>query len=196
MALKFRALDLTSPINRIAAGFVALAVNVRAYLVGGFALRNPLSAIILQLGAAAPHAIRRLNDSTPNGPPSGYALVIASSSLLYINDTPIATGMSGDAPSLIPFRPNTSVQPWMYVGDISPQGAVTITTKYLISGDGTTFVCSGMVKVRSDGLIYKMGIKEPQLAPVVSTSNSTITTSATLEATAIPWTNYLGQNPD
>jgi hypothetical protein len=29
MALRFRAIDLTSPINRIAAGFVAVCQNVR-----------------------------------------------------------------------------------------------------------------------------------------------------------------------
>ena len=43
MALKFRGFSLTQPINRLAAGVCALAQNVRAFLDGGFALRNPLS---------------------------------------------------------------------------------------------------------------------------------------------------------
>jgi hypothetical protein len=39
-----------------------------------------------------------------------------------------------------------------------------------------------------------MGIKEPQLAPTVSTLNTPATSSGTLLATAIPWTNYNGAN--
>jgi len=53
--------------------------------------------------------------------------------------------LSGNPLSLLPFRPNASVQPWMYVGDSLK-----------------------MDKVRSDGLRYKMGIAEPQGAPVVN----------------------------
>lgn len=193
--LNFRGNDLTRPVNRILAGFCALAVNVRSYLKGGFSLRNALTGAIYTF-AAAVHSIRRLNDSTPNGPASGFALVSGAGTKLYLNATSVATGLSGNPVSLIPFRPNTSVQPWMYVGDSAPQGAVTITTKSLATGDPATFVTNGMLKVRSDGLIYKMGVKEPQTAPVVSTSNSNITTQGTLQATAIPWTNYEGANPD
>ena len=39
-------MDLTSPLNRLKAGRGAVGVNVRAYLKGGFALRNPLTAAI------------------------------------------------------------------------------------------------------------------------------------------------------
>ena len=82
----------------------------------------------------------------------------------------------------------------MYVGDTSPQGNVTIDTKFALNGNATTFVTNGMLKVRSDGLTYKMGIKEPQVAPTVSTQNTTTTTTGNLLATAIPWTNYNGVN--
>jgi hypothetical protein len=136
---------------------------------------------------SAPYTIRRLNDSTPNGPSSGYALVIGAGGKMYVNNTQVASGLSGNPVSLVSFRPNASVQPWMYVGDSAPTGDVTITA----SG----FVCSGMLKIRSDGLTYKMGIKEPQLAPVISTTAGNVTTTGTLLATDIPWTNYLGQNP-
>ena len=199
MALKFRGLDVTNPINRIAAGFVALCQNVRAYLSGGFALRNPLSASLISALPTPIHTVRRLNDSTPNGPASGYSLIIGAGTNLYCWNATIglklvATGLSGNPLTMIPFRPNTSVQPWMYVADSQPFGTVTLLTKYLFSGASVNFTSNGMMKVRSDGLTYKMGIKEPQLAPVVSTSNSGVTTSATLLATAIPWTNYTGAN--
>ena len=44
--MNFRGIDATSPINRLKAGFCTVAVNVRRYLAGGFALRNPLTAAI------------------------------------------------------------------------------------------------------------------------------------------------------
>jgi hypothetical protein len=197
--INLRGIDLTTPINRLASGFVALCQNVRRYLAGGFALRNPLSAAVISSLPTPIHTIRRLNDSTPNGPASGYSLVIGASTNLYIwNSTiglvQVASGLSGNPLSMIPFRPNASVQPWMYVFDSSPMGAVTLITKYLISGDSVNFTSNGMMKVRSDGLCYKMGIEEPQTAPVVSTQNSVKTFSGTLQAKTIPWTNYSGAN--
>jgi hypothetical protein len=93
----------------------------------------------------------------------------------------------------------------MYVADSAPQGNVTITTKYLVTtgpnstggvGNTVNYVTNGMLKVRSDGLVYKMGIAEPQTAPVVSTANSSVPFGGTsnMLATAIPWTNYNTQN--
>ena len=198
-AFDFRGMSLVRPINRMANGVVAFCQNVRSYILGGFTSRNPLSAAIVSALPTPIHTIKRLNDSTPNGPASGYSLIIAASTSLYVwNSTiglvKVADGLSGNPVSMIPFRPNTSVQPWMYVCDSAPMGAVTLHTKYLISGDPVDFVSNGMMKVRSDGLIYKMGIEEPQLAPLVSTTNSEVTTTGTLLATAIPWTNYSGAN--
>ena len=84
----------------------------------------------------------------------------------------------------------------MYTGD-SSQDFVTISTEFLISGSPTNFGCTGMTKIRSDGRIYKTGIEEPQLAPQVSTSNSSVAFgggTGNLLATTIPWTNYNGAN--
>ena len=50
--------------------------------------------------------------------------------------------------------------------------------------------------MRSDGLVYKTGIREPALAPTVSTGNGSVIDSGPLLATSIPWTNYAGQNPN
>jgi hypothetical protein len=83
----------------------------------------------------------------------------------------------------------------MYEGDSAPQGSVTLTTKYLTNGNPVNFICNGMNKVRSDGIAYKMGIKEPQLAPVVSTEITGVTTSGNLLASAIPWSNNNPANP-
>lgn len=139
-----------------------------------------------------PHTIKRLNDSTPAGPPAGYALVSGAGQNVYLNGNEIASGMSGNPLSVVPFRPNASVQPWAYIGDDSE--SAQIDTQSLYSGNPTTFSCFGEVKVRSDGLIYKTGVMEPQLAPEVGTNNTSVVISASLQATAIPWTNYNGAN--
>jgi hypothetical protein len=203
MPLNFRGLDVTNPQNRLDAGMSAMVANCRAYLSGGFALRNPLSSAIISSLPTPIHSVKRLNDGTPNGPSSGYALIIGASTNLYCWNSDIglklvATGLSGNPLSIVPFRPNSSPQPWAYVFDDAPYGSVTLITKYLISGAAVNFVSNGSMKVRSDGLIFKTGLKEPQLAPVVSTANSTIpfgsSVSATLLATTIPFNNYLGAN--
>lgn len=201
--MNFRGLDITSPVNRIHAGFSAVAANVRSYLVGGFMLRNLLTNAILTVSGVI-NTLARLNDSTPAGPMSGYTVIIAAGTSLFNNTTSIATGLSGNPVSMVPFRPNTAVPPYMYIGDVSPSPAalevanncVTISTTSLYSGDPTTFACNRMVKVSSSGIIYKMGVKEPQLAPSVSTEDTSVNFSGTLLATAIPWTNFAGANPD
>lgn len=79
------------------------------------------------------------------GPAGGYVLVAGALANLYMSghSGPVANGLfSGNPLSLLPFRPNASPQPWMYVGD-----------------------SMAMEKVRSDGTIYRVGIAEPQLAP-------------------------------
>ena len=133
MALGFHGLDLTNPVNRIPAGRVSIAQNIRAYLAGGISFRNLLTAAFYTL-AAALHTIRRLNDSTPNGPSDGYIFINGAGTVLYAGNTAVATGLSGNPVSMIPFRPNTSVQPWMYVADSAEQSAVTLDTEYLKIG--------------------------------------------------------------
>ncbi len=144
--------------------------------------------------SAPPHSIKRLNDTTPNGPSSGYVLVIGAAGKMYVNASQVGSGFSTNPVSLITFRPNASVQPWTYVGDNSE--LVTIITQALYNGASVSFDCFGQIKIRSDGTVYKTGVKEPQVAPIVTTSNTNVIVGGNLLATAIPWTNYDGQNPD
>jgi hypothetical protein len=190
-------------VNRLKAGFAAMCVNVRAYFKGGFALRNALTGAIVTV-ADAIETICRLNDTTPAGPGGGFTYIIGASTMLYAGSsgtlTAIAIGLSSNPISIVPFRPNASVQPWAYIGDSAPTPTgsityVTITTEFALNGDATTFACSSMLKVRSDDLVYKMGIQEPQTAPVVSTAGTTTTGTDALPATTIPWTNVGGANP-
>jgi hypothetical protein len=185
MAIEFHGLDLAHPINRIRAGFCALAVNVRAFLRGGFALRNPLSAALYTLSAAV-QSIARLNDTTPAGPSSGYAILsVDADGNLYNGNTKIATGLSGNPVSFAPFQPNQSVRPFMYLGDSAAAGDVTVTGG---------FTCSGMIKVSSTGLVRKTGIKEPQYPPIVGVNTVNVTQWLSLPANTPPWTNISGVN--
>lgn len=185
--MDWKGINLASPINRLKAGQVATAANVRSYGRGFFGLRTLLTNAIITVTGII-NTLARLNDTTNlTALPSGYTIIsVNNSGTLFNNATPVVTGLSGNPVSLIPFRPNTSVQPWEYVGDNAPQGNVTVAGG---------FACTGMVKVRSDGLSRKMGVKEPQDAPVVSTSSSTTSGTDNLPATTIPWTNVGGANP-
>lgn len=165
----FRGNNLTAPLNRLGPGEAALAENVRGYIDGGFTLRNGLGPAIITVDSSV-NSLCRMNDTTPAGPAQGFCTVIATDSgLLYVNPaslSPVVEGLSGDPVSIVPFRPNTSVQPWAYIGDNAPAPQVVVDSTH--AGGILGFYCAGMVKVRSDGLSRKMGIAEPQNAPLVT----------------------------
>lgn len=172
-----KALDALKP------GEYAYLQNVRAYLQERIVSRatqdNPEIAGL----AGDVYSIRRLNDTTPDGPPSGFEIISGAGGRMYAGNVPAAQGLTGNPVSMLPFRPDESVQPWMYVADTSQN--VTLSNG---------FQCFGMIKIRSDGQAQKWGIAEPQTAPQVSTAASTITGTGTMAVTAYPWTNVGGQN--
>ena len=182
------------PLDALPATKYGYLQNVRAYKQMQITDRATASAPVIS-GLPTPiHTARLLNDTTPDGPAGGYVRVIGAAGSVYVNSSQVASGLSGNPISLCPFRPNASVQPWMYTGDSSE--SVTIATKYAINNDPVSFPCTGMTKIRSDGLIYKTGIAEPQVEPTVSTTSSTVSGTDDLPATTIPWTNVGGVNPD
>jgi hypothetical protein len=149
-------LNTISQSDMITAGQYKFLQNIRRFLGDRITGRAPQTDPVATMGSGPVHSLRRLNDSTPAGPGSGFSLIGGSDTSLYNNSTAEATGLSGNPISILPFRPNTSVQPWGYIGDSS--------LNVLIG----SFACAGMLKVRSDGLTRKMGIAEPQAAPTVA----------------------------
>ena len=149
MRLQFRGINVVLPPDQMPPGKYPFAQNVRAYLEGRLVGRATQDSSTITLPNPV-HSIRRLNDSTPAGPMVGFILVSAAGTNLYANATQVDSGLSGNPVSMVPFRPNASVQPWMYVGDSIK-----------------------MDKVRSDGTRYKMGIAEPQSAPIVNPTSAT-----------------------
>ena len=145
-------------------GTYAYLANTRKLLGGRMTARPPMSSNLLggTLPAGAT-SVSRLND--PYLP--GYALVVGAAGVMYVSTngaspSNVATGLSGDPLSFLPYRPAGTPRPWDYVAD--PSMAVTIPA-YIASGYGTV---AGMLKVRSDGLVRKTGIMEPQSAPVIA----------------------------
>jgi hypothetical protein len=159
--LGMHGMDLVNPPDGLRPGKFAYAQNVRAYVGERTAPRAQEGSSVMTLGASV-HSLRRLNDLTPAGPPLGYVLIGGAAGILYANGVQVASGLSGNPLSLIPFRPAASVQPWMYVGDSATSGV------FIDSSTGSTAVPNGMLKVRSDGLCYSMGIEEPQAAPTIT----------------------------
>ena len=154
--IDFHGMNTVFPPDAMPVGKYPYAQNLRAYLREGVTSRATQDSSVVQMDSGPVHSLRRLNDSTPAGPPSGFILVGGVGTNLYANSVVVDSGLSGNPLSIVPFRPNASVQPWAYVGDSLK-----------------------MDKVRSDGLCYKMGVKEPQAAPTIN-SSSTITSVLSL----------------
>ncbi|HTF63466.1 MAG TPA: hypothetical protein VK638_12250, partial [Edaphobacter sp.] len=171
------------PIDMMAGKYPYLQ-NVRSYLGGRTTARATQAPAVQTLGAAV-HSLRRLNDTTPLGPPSGFALIGGAGDGLYKDSTEVATGLSGNPFSQVPFRPNSSPEPWMYIADSSQ-------ATHIIN---PAFDAAGMLKVRADGLTYKMGVKEPQNSPNVATETTTVSGAVSVLGTARPWSNVAGANP-
>ena len=173
---------LTKAVDLLAPNEYAYLQNTRVRIGGRIGSRPTTGAAVVTVGAA-PHTIVRLNDASVGG---GYVRIIGAAGIVYVNATNVASGFSGNPLCICPFQPNQSVQPWAYVADSST--AVTITSN--------AQSCTGMVKVRSDNLTRKTGVKEPQYPCVVSTNTVNVTQWLTLPATTPPWTNINGVNPN
>lgn len=167
--------------------------NCRRLLMGRARARPPLCDNLLAQTLSAPStSLVRMNDASPSPPAPpvtptgpGYSLIVGTTNPgtpktgdLYIDTTPsnvpnpveattqLVTGLSGRPLSFVIFRPNTSPQPWCYVADQAM--SVTLKNPAYPSAIYNNPI-PGMVKVRSDGRTYKIGIAEPQDPPVITT---------------------------
>lgn len=141
LRIDFRGVNTVRPVDQMPPGKYPFAQNVRRRVQEGTTGRPTEGAALFTFGSPV-QSVRRMNDSTPSGPVSGFVIISASGTALNANGVQVNNSLSGKRVSLVPFRPNQSVQPWMYVADDNV-----------------------MLKVRSDGLTYKDGIKEPQVPP-------------------------------
>jgi hypothetical protein len=147
------------PPDLIPEGSYAYLQNVRRLLGGRIVARTPLGANLLS-GAIANGitSVTRLNDPYSM---AGFALIEGTAvGNVYVNTTHVAAGLSGNPVSYLPYRPPASPQPWVYASDPTPTGVTLLNPSY----SGYTGPLSGMFKMRSDGVTYKTGVMEPQIA--------------------------------
>lgn len=141
-------LDLHRPIDLLAAGKYSILTNVRVLYEGTITTRLGLSALTTTTLPGPVHSIRRMNNDISGANPP-WVRFIGSSTNIYrapsnSPGTPglLDTGYSGSPFNLIPFRPELSPEPWMYVFDSAKQA-----------------------KYRSDGLKHNIGIAPPVNSP-------------------------------
>ena len=176
----FRAPDL------IREGFWPYLQNIRQRILGRITGR-PTTGAALYTYPSAPNTIVRLNDTTPNGPASGFVRIVATDAgALYVNGTEVDSGLSGLPPSVCINQPDQSVQPWAYIADSSMATVIVSDSQQ----------CTGMIKLRSDMLTRKTGIKEPQYPVQVSINVDSSSLWLSLPANTPPWTNIGGVNAD
>ena len=135
--------------------------NRKSMTVARFPLGSNILTSALGNGIVS---VARLNDPYKATP--SYAYLSGSNGSLYVGNTQVASGLSALPLSFLPYRPPDSPQPWCYIAD--PSLAVSILSPSYASYGA---VC-GMLKVRSDGTCYKVGIKEPQSSPVITVSSA------------------------
>lgn len=119
--------------------FAPFGRNMRRFEIGQVGPRPPVGDALFTGGSGSINSLRRLNDSTPLGPVAGYSIVYDIGSDLYVGNALVESGFSTKRKTYASFRPDASVQPWMYVGD-SLKG----------------------VKVNANGTVWNTGIAEPQ----------------------------------
>lgn len=143
-------------------GQYAYLQNVRKLLGGRITSRPAVGANLL--ASALPSGITsltRLNDPYASSP--FYAYISGAAGKMYVNVSQVASGLSGNPLSFLPYTPPQTPRPWCYIADPSMAAVVAAYSGY-------TGPVTGMLKVRADGTVYKTGIMEPQAAPGVSVS--------------------------
>lgn len=148
-----RGIQLTKPVDELDPGKMARLSNVLSAVEGRIDPRPGLVAVSTVPAPAALHTVRRLNDPSNDtfiriagdiaGGLRASQTDFSATVVDLLNGAAIGTGYSGKPLSLIPFRPNKSPQPWMYVGDANK-----------------------MSKVRPDGKAAFMGVAPPTQPPV------------------------------
>jgi hypothetical protein len=170
-------MNTTMPPDALKPGSYPYLQNTRKLLSGRMTARPPLGSNLIP--SALPSGVTsltRMND--PYAPSPHYVRVIGAAGVMYVESTSVATGLSTNPLSFLPYRPSESPRPWCYVAD--PSLAVTIPSGGISPGYAAYGTVCGMLKVRSDGTVYKTGIKEPQIAPAIVASTVQGVTGVTI----------------
>ena len=141
-----KGLQLTRPVDLLDEGKFPFLSNVRSYTPGEITSR--LGLLLVDTLATSPlHSAQMIQDLVP-GVTTAWAWLLGAGDSLYLGQSAfgaaIDSGYSGDPISMMPYRPEQSPEPWVYLADRSR-----------------------MRKVRLDGTVWQTGITPPAAAPTV-----------------------------
>jgi hypothetical protein len=144
--------DLVHPPDRMPPGRFPFALNARSVLEGTATSRPGYGAPVnaTPFDQSNVHSIRRMNNYLPGASPAFRRFVGAGTKLYSADAGLIDTGYSGNPLSMVLWRPDQSVEPWMYIGDSQK-----------------------MRKCRMNGATqtnYQVGIAPPTAAPGIALS--------------------------
>src|SRR5215472_2493317 len=109
------------------------ALNLRMYVPDRIETRPGQSLVSTGGVLAVPvHSLRRLNDSIP-GAALPFTRVAGASTSLFTGQVAfgvVATGFTGNPLSMVPYRPDQSPEPWMYIADSSKMGKVRVDATF------------------------------------------------------------------
>lgn len=163
-----KGLCLTRPADLVPPGKYPYLKNIRSYVDGEIRARAGLIATLDPAisGQTYLHSVRRLNDDVSF---LGWTRVMGAGTKLYtgtITATERDTGYSGNPLALVPYRPEQSPKPFMYIGD-----------------------SSRMRKIDQAGNDYPIGYPRPTSTPSIAlTLSSTANSNPAYPNASIPHT--------
>lgn len=124
----YTGMNLTAPTDLLPETRCSLLCNLRPNPQTGALETRPAISQLATTGAGNPvHSVARLNDSVP-GAVNPYSRFVGAGTNLYSGTGgaitgygSIDSGYSGNPLSLVPYRPQQSPEPWMYVYDSAKQ---------------------------------------------------------------------------
>lgn len=137
----FNGLSLSHSIDALPIGKYPIARNIRSYIQGVIQSRPGQTAFnaVATIGNSLVHSIKRLNDDLATATQSfsifaGVGTSIYSDTSLHNSLISRASGFSGNPLSMIPFRPNNSPEPYLYVSDNLKSGKFKIDGSFSNQG--------------------------------------------------------------
>lgn len=144
-----RGLNLNLPPGQMPEGKYPFLQNIRSFQDGRVESRPGFEIIAGGFGSAI-HTIKRLNNALPDAV-QDFARLIGAGTSLFSDDsshtifTSLTSSLSGNPLSICTIRPEQSPEAWGYIADSNL-----------------------MLKARTDGTLYNMGIAAPINVPVVN----------------------------
>lgn len=140
-----KGVDLLHPVDLMPDGLYPILENLRSLYEGTLQPRMTLDAVSVFDVAGSIHTLRRLNDATSSAPSTQWTRFIGAGASVYAGQyqwPSIDAGYSGNPVSLIPYRPENSPVPYMYIFDSARK-----------------------IKAKLSGTTQALGIVRPPLEP-------------------------------